>query len=172
MTATATQTANAFRLNNGDTFPHLSAELVGGGPLNLPADLAGSWGVVLFYRGHWCPFCRTQLSDFQTHAEQFAALNTKIVALSVDSRSEAQETVSKHDLNFPVAYGIDAQAVAATVGNFLSNGSDGKPTYSQATGFVLSPDGKVVVALYSSSAVGRLNAAETLGVLKYAQSHA
>jgi hypothetical protein len=26
---------------------------VGGGKISLPGDLAGSWGVVLFYRGHW-----------------------------------------------------------------------------------------------------------------------
>ncbi|CAM3966605.1 peroxiredoxin family protein [Deinococcus marmoris] len=170
MTATATQTASVFRLNNGDTFPHLSADLVGGGTLNLPADLAGSWGVVLFYRGNWCPFCRTQLSDFQKSLEQFAGINTKVVALSVDSQSEAQETVSKHGLTFPVAYGIDAQATAASVGNYVSDGSDGKPPYSHATGFVLSPDGKVAVALYSSSAIGRLNAADTLGLIKYIQS--
>ena len=56
------------------------------------------------------------------------------------------------------------------MGNYLSDGSDGKPTYSHATGFVLSPDGKVAVALYSSSAVGRLNAADTIGLIKYMQN--
>ncbi len=56
MTTAAPTTA--LRLNNGDTFPTLTANLVNGGTLNLPGDLAGSWGVVLFYRGDWCPFCR------------------------------------------------------------------------------------------------------------------
>lgn len=173
----ATQTANTFRLNNGDTFPDFSAtfpdfsaSLVGGGTLNLPADLAGSWSVVLFYRGDWCPYCRSQLTDFQKHLEQFTALNAKVVALSVDPQADAQNTVSKHDLTFPVAYGIDPQEVAATIGNYLSNGNDGHPVYSQATGFLLSPDGKVAVATYSSGAVGRLNASDLLGVIKYINS--
>ena len=70
-----------------------------------------------------------------------------------------------------MAYGLDAQTIAAEVGNYLSDGSDGKPTYSQATGFILTPDGKVAVAVYSSNAIGRLNAADTLGLIKYAQQH-
>lgn len=171
MTTTSAPTTNA-RLNNGDTFPALSADLVDGGTLNLPQDLAGSWGVVLFYRGDWCPFCRGQLSDFQKHLEQFAGVNAKVVALSVDAKADAEQTVNRHHLAFPVAYGLDAQAVAAEVGNYLSDGSDGKPTYSQATGFILAPDGKVAVAVYASNAIGRLNAADTLGLIKYAQQHA
>lgn len=167
---TATQTNNAFRLDNGDTFPHLSASQVGGGTINLPADLAGSWGIVLFYRGHWCPYCRTQLSDFQKHAEQFAGLNARIVALSVDPESGAQETVSKHGLTFPVGYGVDPEQAASTIGTYISNGKDGHPVYIQATGFLLTPAGQVAVATYSSSAIGRLSAADVMGVIKYAAS--
>lgn len=48
----AAPAANAFRLNNGDRFPALTARLLGGGTLHLPDDLAGRWGVVLFNRGH------------------------------------------------------------------------------------------------------------------------
>ncbi len=40
-------------LDSGDTFPHLEFDQVGGGTLRLPDDLAGDWGVVLLYRGHW-----------------------------------------------------------------------------------------------------------------------
>lgn len=167
---TATQTDNAFRLNNGDTFPHFSASKAGGGTINLPEDLAGSWGIVLFYRGHWCPYCRTQLSDFQKHAEQFAGLNAKIVALSVDPQSEAQDTVTKHGLTFPIGYGIDPKAAAATIGTYVSDGNDGHPVYTQATGFLLTPGGQVAVATYSSNAIGRLSAADMLGVIKYVTS--
>ena len=40
-------------LDGGDAFPHLEFNKVGGGTVSLPDDLAGQWGVVLFYRGHW-----------------------------------------------------------------------------------------------------------------------
>ena len=40
-------------LDGGDPFPPLELDKVGGGKVRLPEDLAGSWGVVLLYRGHW-----------------------------------------------------------------------------------------------------------------------
>ena len=42
-----------MQLNNGDRFPSLSADLVGGGTLELPGAVDPGWAVVLFYRGHW-----------------------------------------------------------------------------------------------------------------------
>ena len=41
------------RLDNGDRFPRIEAERVGGGSMTVPDDLAGDWAVLLFYRGHW-----------------------------------------------------------------------------------------------------------------------
>lgn len=40
-------------LDSGDRFPRLTFNKVGGGTVRLPDDLAGAWGVVLLYRGHW-----------------------------------------------------------------------------------------------------------------------
>jgi hypothetical protein len=40
-------------LDSGDRFPSLEINKVGGGTLRLPDDLAGDWGVMLLYRGHW-----------------------------------------------------------------------------------------------------------------------
>lgn len=37
----------------GDAFPHLEFNKAGGGTVSLPDDLAGQWGAVLFYQGHW-----------------------------------------------------------------------------------------------------------------------
>lgn len=42
-----------MRLENGQEFPHLEAEAIGEANIKLPAELAGEWGVVLFYRGHF-----------------------------------------------------------------------------------------------------------------------
>lgn len=53
-----------IRLENGQIFPSLQLPLVGGGTLSLPEDLDGSFGVVLVYRGAWCPFCNAQLAAF------------------------------------------------------------------------------------------------------------
>ncbi len=42
-----------MRLKNDQQFPTITALKVGGGEMTIPADLAGSWAVVLFYRGDW-----------------------------------------------------------------------------------------------------------------------
>jgi hypothetical protein len=36
-------------------------DVIGGGTLALPRDLAWSYAVILFYRGSWCPYCCAQL---------------------------------------------------------------------------------------------------------------
>ena len=164
-----TTNAPSTRLANGDRFPHLTAPAVGGGTIDLPGDLAGSFGVVLFYRGNWCPFCQMQLADFQRQLDTFNEAEVKVVALSVDSEPDATATVDAKGVTFPVGYGLDPEATSTTFGTYLSDGTDDHGTYIQATGFVIAPDATIAVAVYSSSAIGRLNAADTLGMIKYAQ---
>ena len=41
------------KLAQGDTFPSMTLDLVGGGTIELPSGLGSKYGVVVFYRGHW-----------------------------------------------------------------------------------------------------------------------
>ncbi len=40
-------------VDTGEPFPSLSFRTVSGTELSVPAALAGDYGVVLIYRGHW-----------------------------------------------------------------------------------------------------------------------
>ena len=62
------------QLMNGQAFPHLEFAKVGGGSLILPESLAGRFGVILMYRGSWCPYCNAQLSAFQRAMDTLGAL--------------------------------------------------------------------------------------------------
>ena len=42
-----------MRLENDQQFITIGAPRLGGTAMTLPADVAGTWSVVLFYRGHW-----------------------------------------------------------------------------------------------------------------------
>jgi hypothetical protein len=44
--------------------------------------------------------------------------------------------------------------------------------FVQSTGFVLSPDGRVVVSVYSSGAIGRLVPEDVIGLITYLRSRA
>ncbi|HEY1782818.1 MAG TPA: redoxin domain-containing protein [Roseiarcus sp.] len=153
-------------LNNGDAFPKLTIPAVGGGTINLPDALAGSWGVVLIYRGAWCPFCNGQLAGFAAEKAALDGLGIKVVALSVDDEATSAATVAKNHLQFPVGHSANADAVAAATGAFVNP----NPHFLQPTGFVLAPDGTVKEAVYSSSAIGRMVARDVVGFVGYLQS--
>jgi peroxiredoxin len=156
------------RLQNGETFPALDVLAIGGGTVQIPQSLQGSYGVVLIYRGAWCPFCQAQLAGFQRAGEKLAATGIKVVALSVDDEPTTIGTIEKHKLSFPVGHSADADKVAAITGAYTNEA----PHYLQTTGFLLDPEGKVLNAVYSSGPIGRLVAEDVIGMVAYLKSKA
>jgi peroxiredoxin len=142
--------------------------LPGGDSLLLPDALGGNFGVVLFYRGSWCPYCNAQLRAFERASEKLAEVGAKVVALSVDDEATTKELIAKHGLSFPVGHSADAHTVAEATGAFVND----DPTYLQSTGFVLDPSGHVVVSVYSSGAIGRLVPEDVVGLIGYLRQHA
>src|ERR1700693_2815065 len=155
-------------LQPGDPFPSLTVALPGDRPLRLPDALAGHFGVVLFYRGSWCPYCNAQLSGFQRALDGLAEMDVRVVALSVDDEATTQELIAKNGLRFPGGYGADASAIADTTGAFVND----DPLFLQSTGFVLDPGGRVIVSVYSSGAIGRLGPQDVIGLVGYLREHA
>jgi peroxiredoxin len=156
------------KLKNGDLFPHIEVSTIADGTLSLPADLKGHFGVVLFYRGSWCPYCNAQLAAFVRAQEQLAELDIKVVALSVDDEATSRSTADKRRIGFPLGYGADAQALAELTGAYINS----DPVYLQSTGFVLDPDGRVITVVYSSNAIGRLMPEDVIGFIKHMQEAA
>lgn len=150
-------------LQNGDVFPTLNFSRAGGGEIHLPGDLAGGFGVILFHRGSWCPYCNVQLAEFARAEEKFAEEQIKVVSVSAEDRLKTEALVDKHKLGFPVGYGADVQAVSAATGAFVNQ----NPVALQATGFIINPDGRVVTAVYSTRAIGRLMPADVLGFVRH-----
>jgi peroxiredoxin len=160
-------TDNAL-LHPDDRFPALTVALPGGGALRLPDDLAGHFGVILFYRGSWCPYCNAQLRAFQRSLDRLTAIGGLLAALSVDDEATTRELITKHGLKFPIGHSANARAVAAATGAFVNH----DPVYLQSTGFVLNPAGQVVVSVYSSGAIGRLVPDDVIGLIRYLRNHA
>jgi peroxiredoxin len=155
-------------LHPGGQFPALTVARPGGGTLRLPDELAGHFGVILFYRGSWCPYCNVQLSAFQRSLDRLADIGALVAALSVDDEATTQDLIARHRLRFPVGHSADARAIAAATGAFVNDG----PEYLQSTGFVLDPGGRVVVSVYSSGAIGRLVPEDVIGLIRYLREHA
>jgi peroxiredoxin len=151
----------------GSTFPTISLDLPGGSTLHLPDALAGHYGVVLFYRGSWCPYCNGQLRAFQRAADSLGEVDARVVALSVDDEATTRANIDKLRLQFPVGHSADARAIADATGAFVNE----DPLHLQSTGFVLDPTGSVIVSVYSSGAIGRLVPEDVVGLIRYAREH-
>jgi peroxiredoxin len=155
-------------LSPGSAFPAVSITQPGGAVLTLPDAQAGDFGVVLFFRGAWCPYCNAQLRAFQRATDALAQAGVRTAALSVDDEPTTADLIARQGLTFPVGHSADARAVADLTGAFVNP----DPVYLQSTGFVLNPAGKVVVSVYSSGAIGRLVPEDVIGLVRYLRQHA
>src|SRR5260221_13309072 len=150
-------------LQPADPFPPLTVARPGGRTLRLPDALAGRFGVVLYYRGSWCPYCNAQLSAFQRSLESLADADISVVALSVDDEATTLDLIARHGLRFPVGHSADAAAIAQATGAFVNP----DPPSLQSTGFVLDPGGRVMVSADSSRRIGRLVPQDVIRLVGY-----
>jgi peroxiredoxin len=156
-------------LQNGQRFPKLEIPAVGGGLLRLPDDLAGSYGVILIYRGHWCPFCNEQMGAFANVSEALSRTGIKVVAFSVDDEPATAEFVEKHHIPFKMGHSANVETVVSATGAYETQ----FPTrghFLETTGFVLAPDGTIVNAVYSSRAIGRLVPNDVIRLVAFMKS--
>jgi peroxiredoxin len=155
-------------LKPGDTFPELTVNVLGGKTLTFPDAFAGHYATLLFNRGSWCPYCNAQLRAFQRASESFAEADIRVAAMSVDDEPTTLALAEKRHLTFLLGYGADAYAVAELTGAFVNP----DPVYLQSTGFLLDPEGRIVVSVYSSGAIGRLVPEDVLGLVNYERGKA
>ncbi len=97
------------------------------------------------------------MADFGGHQEQFEQADVGIVALSIDKEEHARKMVEKHELTFPVIYGLDVRKEADKIGAYFDSEND----YFQPANFILH-NRKVVQVTYSSGPLGRLQAQHVL----------
>lgn len=58
--------------------------------------------VVVFFRGHWCPYCRRYLTKLQANVTRFADYNAALVAISPEPTGHGRRLVEELALAFPV----------------------------------------------------------------------
>lgn len=154
-------------LKNGELFPAITVDAVTGGTILVPEYLGGSYGVVLLYRGAWCPYCNAQLAAFSRAHDTLTALGVKVLALSADDAPTSAALVEKYGIRFAVGHSANVDRIAAATGAYVNT----EPKYFHSTGFVLDPAGRVITAVYSSGAIGRLVADDVAGFVRYVKSH-
>ena len=138
----------------GEEFPELSVQTTHG-PMNIPADLKGSWFVLFSHPADYTPVCTTEFVAFQKRIAEFDKLNCKLIGMSVDQVFSHIKWVEwiKEKLDVEITYPIIAgnDTVAARLG--MLHPAKGSNTVRAV--FVGDPEGKIRLILYYPQEVGR-----------------
>ncbi len=98
----------------GEQFPTLELSTTAG-KITLPGDYANSWFVFFSHPADFTPICTTEFVGFNTRVDEFEALNTKLIGLSIDSITEHEEWKKwikenlGQEINFPIIEDLDCQ---------------------------------------------------------------
>jgi len=145
----------------GDPAPSFTA-VTTQGPINFPEDYKGKWVILFSHPADFTPVCTTEFMTFATMAEEFKALNTELVGLSVDSLyahiawlrriQEIEWNGMKHvEVKFPLIEDIRMD-VAKKYGMIQPGQSN---TQAVRAVFVVDPQGKIRTILYYPLSTGR-----------------
>ncbi len=103
------------------------------------------------------------MADYQANLEQARATGIAVYALSTDPLDKAQQTVDKLGLTFPVIYGVDGPATAAT----LTCWYEEERNIIQPAAFIIDPARKILNVTYTSGPIGRLQIKDALGLVGF-----
>jgi peroxiredoxin (alkyl hydroperoxide reductase subunit C) len=132
------------------------------GEINFPEDFAGKWVILFSHPADFTPVCTTEFMTFATMAEEFKALNTELVGLSVDSLyahiawlrniQEIEWNGMKNvEVKFPLIEDIRMD-VAKKFGMIQPGQSN---TQAVRAVFVIDPEGTIRTILYYPLSMGR-----------------
>jgi peroxiredoxin len=83
------------RVAVGQPAPDFALARYGGGTLRL-SQYRGQKNVVLvFYRGHWCPYCITQLKELRTLLDAELRKDAELLVISIDGDAETRMAVAR-----------------------------------------------------------------------------
>jgi len=121
------------------------------------ADYRGKWLVLFSHPADFTPVCTTEFIAFARRAEDFAALDTELLGLSIDSHYAHIAWVRSIkdsfgvDIPFPIIADLDMK-VAGAYGMVQPGASD---TQAVRATFVIDPEGQLRAMVYYPMSNGR-----------------
>ncbi len=145
----------------GDMAPAFEA-VTTQGVIRFPEDYKGKWVILFSHPADFTPVCTTEFMTFGSMLEEFKAINTELVGLSVDSLyahiawlrkiQDLEWNGKSHiEVTFPLIEDIRME-VAKEYGMIQPNASN---TQAVRAVFVIDPEGKIRTILYYPLSTGR-----------------
>ena len=143
-------------LHLGDTAPDFNADTTDG-EVSFHEWKQGSWAVLFSHPADFTPVCTTELGRTAALKSEFAARNTKAMALSVDPIEDHHGwapdigEVAGTDLNFPIV--ADPDRKVSELYDMIHPGEGDTSTVRSV--FIIDPDDKIRLTLTYPKSVGR-----------------
>ena len=145
----------------GDKAPSFSA-VTTQGTINFPEDYKGKWVILFSHPADFTPVCTTEFMTFGSMMDEFKALNTELVGLSVDSLyshiawlRKIQELewkgMKKVEVKFPLIEDIKME-IANKYGMIQPGQSS---TQAVRAVFIIDPEATIRTILYYPISTGR-----------------
>ncbi|GAA4355052.1 peroxiredoxin [Kangiella marina] len=103
-------------------------------------DYKGQWLVLYFYPKDDTPGCTTEAKNFRDKYEEYKALNTEIVGVSLDDVSSHKDFSSAYKLPFTILADVNQEASKA----YKVLGGFGPMEYAERETFIIDPQGNIV----------------------------
>jgi len=145
----------------GDAAPSFTA-VTTQGTIHFPEDYKGKWVILFSHPADFTPVCTTEFMTFASMADEFKALNTELVGLSVDSLyahiawlRKIQELEWNGKKNVEVKFPLieDIRMEVANKYGMIQPGQSN--TQAVRAVFVIDPQGKIRTMLYYPLSTGR-----------------
>jgi len=145
----------------GDAAPSFTA-VTTQGTIHFPEDYKGKWVILFSHPADFTPVCTTEFMTFASMADEFKALNTELVGLSVDSLyahiawlRKIQELEWNGKKNVEVKFPLieDIRMEVANKYGMIQPGQSN--TQAVRAVFVIDPQGKIRTILYYPLSTGR-----------------
>ncbi len=144
----------------GDPAPSFEA-VTTQGPVKFPEDFKGKWVILFSHPADFTPVCTTEFMTFASMADEFKALNTELVGLSVDSlyahiawlrkiHELEWKNMKNVEVKFPLIEDIKMD-VARKYGMIQSQST----TQAVRAVFFVDPKGIIRTILYYPASLGR-----------------
>lgn len=99
-------------LQLGEKMPNFEINSADEGTISLEEMLADGPVVLTFYRGSWCPYCRTELSSIQDRLEKITKAGGTVLAISPEIPEKTADLKEQKKLGFN--FGTDHENALAT----------------------------------------------------------
>ena len=97
----------------GEKIPTVVLKTIEGEDYNLVNEVSKKPTILVFYRGGWCPYCSSHLSDLYSIEKELLDLGYQIAAVSIDKPEKLKETLDKTKINYTLLSDSDAEASKA-----------------------------------------------------------